>query len=141
VVSDPSLIGQWRYEEGRFIHTVPATAIVCAPSRATFHGGFQLTAEYTDGSVIYSHFVGLPAAPDASSIRIEGLGSWGAKSPKSNLDWFGLGDAATIESLRGLSTIYTKMPEGVEITSTYPEDFAYLRRYCGDDDVQPIIEP
>ena len=124
----------WKFSIPRFIHIVPATAIVCAPSRATFHGGFQLSAEYTDGSVIYSHFVGLPAPPDASSIRIEALGSWGAKSPKSNLDWFGVGDAATIESLRGLSTIYAKMPEGVEIPPTYPEGFAYLGRYCGDDD-------
>ena len=48
------------FSAGRYVHDVPNSGIVCVTSNRMFETGWRLTAEYDDGSPIFSIFQGFP---------------------------------------------------------------------------------
>jgi signal transduction histidine kinase len=83
----------------RFVHTVPATAVVCVRSDDVIRPSFKESAVYANGAPIYARSVGLPSPPDAESPRIIAIGSWGSRIEDGYIHWFAVGSEAEVDRL------------------------------------------
>ena len=133
LVSDPTIESNGHWNDTHYLHLVPETAVVCVANDKILRPRFRLTAEYSDGSTVYTNYQGLPNPPTKDSVRLEAFGSWGGSIEDSEIHWFGIGTEDEVASLQGLffgGGIEAKMPEGVVIDNWYNKAFKHLRPYC-----------
>jgi hypothetical protein len=128
VISDPSFDSTPQFLGGQYVHVVPPNAVVCINTERPFRP-YRLSAAYSDGEVIYSNFVGLPTPPNDAEVRIEAMIAWSGGKEDSSIQWFGVGDALTVERLRSTG-IEAFMPQGVRINRGNNDGFKHLRQYC-----------
>lgn len=117
----------YRSRADQYLLIVSQTGVVCIPSYTIFNG-YLHTAEYADGSAIYQHG---SLAPDSSSMRMSGFGSWGGKTNDHGVVWFGVGTEAEVAALEReffSSTIHNRMPPGIAIDRFV--EFERHRQYC-----------
>ncbi len=134
VVSDPGFSGGGgHWEQERYVHLVPRTAVVCVSPEGRL-GAHLLSAEYSDGSTIYSYGEGRIHPPNETSIRIESFGGWHGSTDYSSVIWLGVGDAATVEALKNSffgGGIEKLMPRNVLIEKFDSRvGFKQLSPYC-----------
>lgn len=131
VVSDSSFSGKSGHWDGeQYVHLVPRTAVVCIVPGDRLR---SFSAEYSDGAPIYSYGAGRVHPPNSDAIRIEGFGSWGGSIEGSYVDWFGIGDADTVEALKRSffgDGIERRMPEGVHMHNFDIKDYKYMGPHC-----------
>jgi hypothetical protein len=133
--SDPHFASE-SYKDGElYVHKVPRSGIVCVESDETFRPLFRVSAEFSDGTEIFSNFTGLSIPPGPDSIRIEALGSWGSSSEDGYLHWFGVGTEADLRALKaqvlgGHNDIMLGPPQNARIRRGNNPDFFHLKPYC-----------
>ena len=133
-MSDPTFESDSYWDGERFVHTVPATAVVCVRSDDVILPSFEESAVYANGAPIYARSVGLPSPPDAESPRIQAIGSWGSSIEDGYMLWFAVGSEAEVDELTrrffgGGDAIELAMPDGVMIDQNKSDRFAYLCRW------------
>jgi hypothetical protein len=136
LASDPSFESDSYWDGERYVHHVPATAIVCVRSDDVLRPFFRESAAYADGTPIYARSRDLPSPPTSDSPRIQAIGSWGSGIEEGYLHWFALGTEAEVQALTSRffgagDAIELAMPAGVTIERTKSDNFSYLRQYCG----------
>lgn len=136
LVSDPRFASETYKEDGRYVHTVPPSGVVCVESDNMLRPLFRESAAYSDGTQVFSTSAGLPAPPNSDSIRIQALGSWGSSTEEGYLHWFGVGTEADISALKSLALgdsdeVHLGLRGNTRIPRESHGDFFHLRRYCG----------
>lgn len=95
--------------EGRYVHMVPDTGVVCIGSDRTFTRFHRVTAVYADGTPIYTSHSGEPQPDSHEDVRIQSFGSSSAAVHKPDgtyiqyayITWLIIGSQEEIRSMAG----------------------------------------